>query len=109
VEHELPVRRVDEQGVVQRSPIALVRTDREPQAVFARDLGEPVGGWPGDLDRLPDQAGKRGLRLAVGFSGQVAGQRLDGYAGMNVSGKTASVAPAREASAARAATLSSVP
>src|SRR6266540_1659925 len=63
VQRELAVGRVDEQAVVESSAVALVHSEREVNAVLARDRAEPVGVGAWDLDGLPREP--REERLAV--------------------------------------------
>src|SRR5690242_20137967 len=58
VQSELSSGRVDEQRVVDRAALDLVRADGEPDGARTRDLREPVGVGAGDLERLLREPGE---------------------------------------------------
>ena len=73
VERELARRRPVEQRVVERSRplrVGLVDADDEPDAVLARDRGEPVGVGARHLERLAVQERERLLRPRLGPAGE---------------------------------------
>jgi hypothetical protein len=79
VERELAVGPVEQECVVDRSAVELVRTDGEPEPVLARDLPDPVGVGARDLERRARELRERGLRvLAAGEEAHPPVRRVDG-------------------------------
>src|SRR5205814_6189023 len=50
VQRELAFRPVEQERVVDRPAVELVRADGEPETVLASDLAEPIGVRPGHLE-----------------------------------------------------------
>src|SRR5207302_6489225 len=73
------VRPVEQKRVVDRPAVELVRADREPEAVRAGDLADPVGFRARNLERRAGELGPRRLRvLPAGEEAHPAVGRVDG-------------------------------
>ena len=93
LQREPPVGRVVQQRVVERAGtlgVDLVHSGDEPDPVFRRDLAEAVRGGPGTATASRASSPNAAFARGSDQPASALAQADEGYAGMNVSGKTAS-------------------